>query len=243
MKIIKVQHGVAVEMPTGEALPIRQVIGIGLNYRAHAEEQGSKLPDHPLVFVKNPAACTVHDLPIEVPPVCREESTGGAGDGQTDYEAELAVVIGQPVRDIPESRALDAVLGYTCANDVSARWWQKKGSGGQFCRGKSFDTFCPLGPRLVPAGQIADPQALGLRCRLNGQTMQQGHTSDMIFTVRRIIAELSRGTTLLPGTVILTGTPSGVGMARTPPVYLKHGDVVEVEIDSIGTLRNSVRWT
>jgi len=132
------------------------------------------------------------------------------------------------------------VLGYTCANDVSARWWQKEGSGGQFYRGKSFDTFCPVGPRLVPASQIADPSQLRVSCKVNGVVMQDAPTSQMMFPVQKLIAELSRGTTLLPGTIILTGTPSGVGMARTPPVFLKAGDVVEVEIDGFGVLRNTV---
>ncbi|MCH7961202.1 MAG: fumarylacetoacetate hydrolase family protein, partial [Planctomycetes bacterium] len=141
---------------------------------------------------------------------------------------------------VPENEALSHVLGYCCANDVSARWWQKKGSGGQFCRGKGFDTFCPLGPRLVTAETVGDPQTLRIICRLNGTVMQDESTARMIFPVATLIAELSRGTTLVPGTVILTGTPSGVGMARTPPVYLRAGDVVEVEIERIGVLRNPV---
>jgi len=159
-----------------------------------------------------------------------------------DYEAELAVVIGKPAKDVDEAGALDVVLGYCCANDVSARWWQKKGSGGQFCRGKSFDTFCPLGPELIPGSRVSDPGSLGVRCRVNGEKMQEGNTGEMIFPVTRLIAELSSGTTLLPGTVILTGTPSGVGFARTPPVFLQDGDRVEIEIDQLGTLSNPVRW-
>lgn len=136
---------------------------------------------------------------------------------------------------------MEFVFGYTCANDVSARWWQKEGSGGQFCRGKSFDSFCPLGPRVVPRDAIKDPQDLRVICRVNGNTMQDGRTRDMIFPVANLISDLSRGMTLFPGTIILTGTPSGVGMARKPPVWLKEGDVVEVEIPEIGVLRNRVR--
>lgn len=124
---------------------------------------------------------------------------------------------------------------------MSPRWWQKEGSGGQFCRGKSFDTFCPLGPAVIPAKEIADPQKLRVQCRVNGQTMQDASTSQMIFPIATLIADLSRGTTLLPGTAIMTGTPSGVGMARKPPVWLKHGDVVEVEVEKIGTIKNRVR--
>ncbi len=245
MKIINIRHGVAVELPTGTALPIRHIIGIGRNYAAHAAERGADVPDRPMTFCKNPAsACTDGD-DIIIPACCTDEATGGGGEGrsrgQVDFEAELAVVLGEAVKETDEAGALDAVLGYCCANDVSARWWQKHGSGGQFNRGKGFDTFCPLGPRLVPAGEIGDPQSLGIRCRVNGETMQDASTADMIFPVRTLIAELSRGTTLVPGTVILTGTPAGVGAGRTPPVFLQPGDVVEVEIDGIGVLRNRVK--
>ncbi len=172
-----------------------------------------------------------------IPGLCRDAATGGE---QVDYEAELAVVIGEACRDVPEPEALSHVLGYCCANDVSARWWQKEGAGGQFCRGKSFDTFCPLGPRLVLASEVGDPQALSIECRVNGEVRQRATTGDMIFPVAWLIAELSRGTTLAPGTVILTGTPSGVGFGRKPPLFLKDGDVVEVEIEKIGVLRNGV---
>jgi 2-keto-4-pentenoate hydratase/2-oxohepta-3-ene-1,7-dioic acid hydratase in catechol pathway len=133
------------------------------------------------------------------------------------------------------------VLGYTCACDVSARRWQKHGGGGQWVRGKSFDTFCPIGPALVTGDEIGDPQSLGVRCRINGQLMQQSDTGDMIFPVARLISFLSRDTTLLPGTLILTGTPSGVGFARRPPVFLAPGDRVSVEIDGVGTLDNPVQ--
>jgi 2-keto-4-pentenoate hydratase/2-oxohepta-3-ene-1,7-dioic acid hydratase in catechol pathway len=133
------------------------------------------------------------------------------------------------------------VLGYCVANDVSARWWQKQGSGGQFCRGKSFDTFCPLGPRVTPASEVRDPQSLRLRTLLNGEEVQSASTGEMMFKIAFLIAELSRGTTLLPGTVILTGTPGGVGMARTPPRYLRPGDAVTIEIEGLGSITNRVR--
>jgi len=159
-----------------------------------------------------------------------------------DYEGELAVVIGRTCRNVPRSEALEVVLGYACANDVSARDWQKQQrlGGGQWCRGKSFDSFAPLGPCLVSATAIPDPQALGLQTRLNGETVQAASTADMIFPVAEIIEFLSASTTLLAGTVILTGTPSGVGMAADPPRWLRSGDTVEVEIEGIGVLRNAV---
>lgn len=134
------------------------------------------------------------------------------------------------------------VLGYCCANDVSARWWQKTGSGGQFFRGKSFDTFCPLGPTVTARDCVADPSKLRLVTRVNGDVRQDGSTGEMIFDVPTLVSELSRGMTLLPGTVILTGTPSGVGMSRKPPLFLQNGDVVEIEISGLGTLANRVRW-
>lgn len=244
MKIIRIAHGAAIEMPTGMALPIRQIIGIGRNYAAHAAERGADVPDRPMMFTKSPSSVCVDGDDIVIPPCCTDPATGGGGagraSGQVDFEAELAVVIGEAVKDASESEAMGSVLGYCCANDVSARWWQKEGSGGQFSRGKGFDTFCPLGPRLVPASEIADPQALAIRCRVNGETMQDGHTGDMIFPVATLISELSKGTTLIPGTVILTGTPSGVGAGRTPPVFLQPGDTVEIEIEGLGVLRNGV---
>jgi len=226
------QAEVVVRAP-GRELPLRHVIGIGRNYAEHAREQGAAVPEYPVVFSKNPAALCLDGEEIVVPPVCQEPP-------QTDFEAELAVVIGVRARDVPRERAGEVILGYACANDVSARWWQKQGSGGQFYRGKSFDTFCPLGPRVVGAG--FDPADARIRCRVNGVVMQDARTSQVIFDVPTLVAELSRGTTLLPGTVILTGTPAGVGMSRNPPVFLAAGDVVEVEIDGLGVLRNRVRF-
>ena len=237
MRLIRADFGVAVETASGP-LPIRYILGIGRNYAEHAKEQGAAAPTRPMVFVKSPAAACLDGDDIVIPRVCRDAACGGE---QTDFEAELCVIIGKPARDVPSSWALDHVLGYCCANDVSARWWQREGSGGQFCRGKSFDTFCPLGPSVVPATEIADPQKLRVVCRLNGEVMQDASTGDMMFPVATLIAELSRGATLPPGTAILTGTPSGVGMARKPPLWLKDGDLVEVAIDGLGTLRNRVR--
>lgn len=233
MNLTRTPLGVTVTTDRGGELPLRHIIGIGLNYAEHAREQGQALPERPVVFTKSPMAACVNGDDIRVPKVCQDRQ-------QVDFEGELAVIIGCVVHDVPRDEALSCVLGYCAANDVSARWWQKQGSGGQFYRGKSFDTFCPLGPRIVPAALVRDPQALRLITRVNGQVMQDSSTADMIFSIETIITELSRGTTLLPGTVILMGTPPGVGMARDPQVFLKDGDEVEVEIESIGVLKNRV---
>lgn len=235
MNLTKTEFGVAIQRPGAEPLPVRHIIGIGRNYSEHAKEQGRDVPTHPMIFTKNLMAAALDGDEIVVPKICQDKE-------QVDFEAELAVIIGKKARDVSKADALAYVLGYCCANDVSARWWQKEGSGGQFCRGKSFDTFCPLGPRVVPAAEIPDPQALKIRCRVNGQVMQDASTAEMIFDVRTLVHEASCGTTLVPGTIILTGTPGGVGMARKPPVYLKAGDTVEVEIERIGTLKNTVRF-
>lgn len=210
----------------------RTILCIGLNYRQHAEETGAKLPEHPVLFIKAANALNNPGDPIVIPKVA---------PGQVDYECELAVVIGKTAKNVSRDEALGYVLGYTCANDVSARRWQKEGGGKQWCRGKSFDTFCPLGPCLVTPDDIPNPNALKIKTTLNGETMQESTTSDMIFDVPRLISFLSEGTTLLPGTVILTGTPSGVGFARTPPIFLKGGDEVRVEIENIGSLLNPVQ--
>ncbi len=205
---------------------------IGLNYREHAAESGMDAPKMPIVFAKPTSALCHPGDPIRLP-ACQH-------DEEVDYECELAVVIGRAVRDVPLEEALDCVLGYTCANDVSARQWQLNGGGGQWIRGKGFDTFCPLGPALVTADEIADPQNLKIRTLLNGQIMQDHTTADMIFSVAEIITFLSQDTTLLPGTVILTGTPQGVGFARKPPVWLKPGDEVVIEVEGLGRLVNKV---
>lgn len=241
MNLRRVETGVVIDLPAPTPpLPISVILGIGMNYAEHAKEQGKGIPERPVLFAKNPFAACLDAEDIVVPHICHEPS-------QMDLEAELGVIIGRRpngalVRDVPLDEALACVLGYVAANDVSARWWQKEGSGGQFCRGKSFDTFCPIGPRVIPAAEVPNPNALRIQSRLNGMPMQDANTSDMIFNIATLIHELSRGLTLLPGTLILTGTPSGVGMARKPPVFLRDGDVVEVEIESIGTIRNRVRF-
>jgi 2-keto-4-pentenoate hydratase/2-oxohepta-3-ene-1,7-dioic acid hydratase in catechol pathway len=205
---------------------------IGLNYRRHAAETGAALPEWPVLFMKSPGAVQDPEAPISLPTALASH--------QVDYEGELAVVIGRRCRNVSRDEALAVVAGFTCGNDVSARDWQKQWGGGQWCRGKTFDTFAPLGPVLVPPSELADPLALGLRTTLNGETVQEGNTSDMIFDVPTLIAFLSGSTTLLPGTVIFTGTPEGVGMAATPPRWLRAGDQVSVEIEGIGTLSNPV---
>lgn len=208
------------------------IIGIGLNYRRHADEGGKAVPKHPLWFMKNTAALQNPGAPIILPRMGRSE--------KVDYEGELAVVIGRTCRNATRATALDHVLGYTAANDVSARDWQFDLGSGQFCHGKSFDTFCPLGPVIVTRDEIPDPQALTLTTHVNGELRQTGQTSDMVFSIIDIIVFLSASRTLLPGTVILTGSPHGVGYARTPPVWLAAGDVVDIAITGIGRLSNPV---
>jgi len=209
-----------------------QILAIGLNYRRHATEMGSKFPEYPILFIKSISSLQNPEDPIFLPRHLRSD--------RVDYECELAVVIGRTCKNVPASRALDFVLGYTCANDVSARDWQKNAGGGQWCRGKTFDTFCPIGPCIVTPDEIPDPQNLKLRTLLNRTAVQDWSTNDMIFSVAQIIEFLSGSTTLLPGTVILTGTPHGVGMAAQPPRWLKPGDSVTVEIEKIGSLTNPV---
>lgn len=209
------------------------ILCIGLNYHQHAKETGFKLPRYPALFFKNPAALNHPEDPIVLPASCSDPP-------QVDYEAELAVVIAKTAKNVSTTEALSYVKGYTLANDISARRWQKHAGAGQFARGKSFDTFCPLGPVLVTPEDISDPQRLQLECILNGEVMQNTNTADMIFSVAEIIAYLSTDMTLLAGSVILTGTPSGVGYTRNPPVFLKSGDVVEVSSEVIGTLNSPV---
>jgi len=207
------------------------ILCIGLNYRKHAEEGGAAVPEYPVLFMKNPASATGHREPIELPAVCKEE---------VDYEAELAVVIGKPACNVKREDALNHVLGYMCGNDVSARIWQSKLGGSQWCRGKGFDTFAPLGPVLVTRDELTDPNALAIKSMLNGEVMQSSNTKDMIFDVPALISFLSEDTTLLPGTVIMTGTPEGVGWARDPKVVLKPGDTIAIEIEGLGRLENPV---
>jgi 2-keto-4-pentenoate hydratase/2-oxohepta-3-ene-1,7-dioic acid hydratase in catechol pathway len=208
------------------------IICIGLNYRRHAEETGAKFPEYPIVFFKGINTLQNPGDPIQIPTHMRSE--------EVDYECELAVVIGKACKNVLRQHALDYVLGYTGCNDVSARDWQIKRGGGQWCRGKSFDTFSPLGPVLVTRDEIPEPNALRIRTILNGRVMQDWNTNDMIFGVPALIEFLSGSTTLLPGTVILTGTPHGVGMAQKPPRWLKAGDGVTIEIEKIGVLHNPV---
>jgi 2,4-didehydro-3-deoxy-L-rhamnonate hydrolase len=214
------------------ALPIERpgkIICVGLNYRDHAEEQGTELPGAPLLFAKWPNALIGPGEPIVIPRVSK----------QVDYEAELGVVIGTRVRSVAVDDALGAVGAYVCVNDVSARDLQF--ADGQWSRGKSADTFCPVGPSLVPASEVPDPQALGIRCLLNGDVMQDSTTANMIFSVAEIVSYASATMTLEPGDLIATGTPAGVGIFRDPPVLLGDGDEVTVEIDGLGALTNPVR--
>jgi 2-keto-4-pentenoate hydratase/2-oxohepta-3-ene-1,7-dioic acid hydratase in catechol pathway len=208
------------------------IICIGLNYRRHAEETGAKFPEYPVVFFKGINTLQNPGDAIQIPTHLRSD--------EVDYECELAVVIGRACKNVSRTQALDYVLGYTCCNDVSARDWQIKRGGGQWSRGKSFDTFSPLGPVLVTPDEIPNPNELKIRTVLNGQLMQDWNTNDMIFDVPTVIEFLSGSTTLLPGTVILTGTPHGVGMAQKPPRWLKPGDSVSIKIEKIGTLTNPV---
>ncbi|MBM3821826.1 MAG: fumarylacetoacetate hydrolase family protein [Verrucomicrobia bacterium] len=208
------------------------ILCIGLNYRRHAEESKATPPQHPVLFMKTPTAVQHPGDPIILP--------GQLASHEVDYECELAVVIGKTCKNVRRENALDHVLGYTCANDVSARDWQIKWGGSQWCRGKTFDTFCPLGPCLALKDEIPDPSDLKIKTVLNGETMQDWRCDDMIFDVPTLIEFLSGSTTLVPGTVILTGTPHGVGFARKPPVFLKPGDRVSIEIDKIGVLANPV---
>ena len=213
-------------------IDFRCIYAIGLNYRAHAEETGLEIPKYPMVFMKAPTAAQNPGDPIVLPRYLRSD--------KVDYEAELGVVIGRPCKNVKPEEALSYVLGYVCANDVSARDWQKEKGGGQFCRGKTFDTFCPVGPCLATADEIPDPSKLTIRSFVNEEKMQESGTDDMIFDVPTLISFLSGSTTLLPGTLILTGTPSGVGEARNPKRYLVPGDEVTVEIDGLGILTNPV---
>tara|TARA_Y100000589_G_scaffold104192_1_gene98502 strand:+ start:14674 stop:15330 length:657 start_codon:yes stop_codon:yes gene_type:complete len=206
---------------------------VGRNYDAHAREMGDVPRERPTIFFKNPACVVGDGDEIVLPAICNEHGP------QVDFEGELAVLLGRDLRDADESEVLDSV-SYAPANDVSARWWQREGSNGQWNRGKSFDTFCPLGT-FVPGRDVGDPQSLHLVSRLNGKIMQEASTAEMIFPVAMLLAELSRGTTLLRGTVLLTGTPSGVGSRRDPAVWLTEGDECEIEIEGVGRLRNRVR--
>jgi 2-keto-4-pentenoate hydratase/2-oxohepta-3-ene-1,7-dioic acid hydratase in catechol pathway len=217
------------EVELGLIFTPRNVICIGLNYKDHAAEGGVPLPEKPVVFAKLNGCIIGPNAPIVLPPETQ----------QVDYEAELAVVIGRRCKSVSEADALNYVAGYTCLNDVSARDFQF--GDNQWVRSKSQDTFGPMGPYLVTGDEIPDPQSLPIRCLVNGQVLQNSNTDKMIFGVRYLISFLSRGITLEPGDVISTGTPHGVGFARKPPIFLKAGDEVMVEIDGVGRLSNPVR--
>ena len=237
-----IEHGRdADRQPGGEAVPLSEarlhapvdrpgkIIGIGLNYEDHARETGAEAPEKPIVFAKYPNTVVGQGDAIRIPPITE----------QVDYEAELAVFIGRAARNVSEDEALEYVFGYANCNDVSSRDLQFS-EGGQWTRSKSIDTFCPLGPYLVTAEEVPDPQNFSVRSILNGEVMQDGTTSDMIFTVAQLISFLSTGMTLMPGDVIATGTPAGVGFARDPKVFLKPGDEVTIEIEGLGSLTNPV---
>jgi 2-keto-4-pentenoate hydratase/2-oxohepta-3-ene-1,7-dioic acid hydratase in catechol pathway len=207
-----------------------KIVAIGLNYMDHIREAGMEVPTSPLVFAKFPSSVIGHGDPIVIDRAVTQ---------RVDWEVELAVVIGRELRDVGPADALDHVAGYTVANDVSARDVQF--ADGQWVRGKSLDTFCPLGPRVVEPAAIGDPQDLRLRTRVNGELVQDSSTSEMVFGVAELLAFCSRSFTLHPGDVLLTGTPWGCGEFMDPPRSLQDGDLVEVEIDGIGTLANPVR--
>lgn len=205
-----------------------KIVCVGLNYVDHAREVDQELPERPLLFAKWPNAVIGDGDAIVIPP----------GIEEVDYEAELAAVIGARVKGVSVENALEAVAGYACLNDVSARSIQF--SDGQWTRAKSLDTFCPIGPRVVDASEVGDPQSLRIECRVNGETLQDGSTADMIFGVAELVAFISETITLEPGDVIATGTPPGVAMGRPEPRYLAPGDTVEIEIERIGVLTNRV---
>jgi 2,4-didehydro-3-deoxy-L-rhamnonate hydrolase len=206
-----------------------KIVCVGLNYSDHAEEQGAELPKAPLLFAKFPSSLIGPGEPIVIPPLVQ----------QADYEAELGVVIGTTVRSVSKENALEAVRGYICANDVTARDLQF--GDGQWTRGKSVDTFCPIGPQLVPAADVSDPHNLRIRTIVSGEVLQDSTTANLIFGVDEIIAYASQTSTLEPGDLILTGTPAGVGVFRNPKRLLDDGDEVTIEIEGLGELTNPIR--
>lgn len=211
---------------------------IGLNYRQHAAEVNMEVPRFPVVLMKNPSALTGPEDEVVIPRVAHDPP-------EVDFEAELAVVIGPsargPCKDVGREHALEHVHSFTVVNDVSARRWQGKKGGGQWCRSKSFDTFLPLGPTLVAPTPCPEANSLRIQSWVNKELMQDSSTADMVFDVASLIQFLSEDTTLLPGTVIATGTPEGVGYTRRPARYLSDGDLVEVQVEGIGRLSNWVR--
>ena len=211
---------------------VQTIYGVGINYMEHAAETGREPPEHPMIFMKPVSSLQATGREIVLPRKLASH--------QVDFEGELAVIIGNTCRNVSREEALDYVTGYTVANDVSARDWQFEWGGGQFCRGKGFDTFCPMGPCLVTTEEITEPSNLRIVTKVNGEVMQDSPTNDLIFDVPALIEFLSGSTTLLPGTVILTGTPSGVGHGRDPKQLLQGGDEGESTSDGIGTLQNNV---
>ncbi|NQT16344.1 MAG: fumarylacetoacetate hydrolase family protein [Planctomycetes bacterium] len=207
-----------------------KVICVGVNYADHARESGMEPPNEPVIFSKFASAVQTDGDPIVLP----------AQSDQVDYEAELVLVIGVGGRNIPAEQARDHIAGYCCGNDVSARDWQLHKPAGQWLLGKTFATFAPFGPALVTADEIDAPGNLRIESRVNGHSMQDSNTDQLIFSIEELIAYISGVCTLKPGDVIFTGTPPGVGMARKPPVFLKPGDTVEIEIEGLGVLRNPV---
>jgi 2-keto-4-pentenoate hydratase/2-oxohepta-3-ene-1,7-dioic acid hydratase in catechol pathway len=227
-------HGNAVSLAgvtlLAPVLDPQKIICVGLNYADHAAETGAKVGDEPVIFNKFSTCLRGPEAPIELPPESNE----------VDYEAELVVVIGRQARRVLRESAFDYVAGYACGHDVSARDWQKNKPGKQWLLGKSFDSFAPLGPWLATRDEIPIAGELPIELRLNGQVMQSSNTRQLIFGIDYLVSYLSHVCTLLPGDLIYTGTPPGVGMARTPPVFMKAGDVAEVTIPGLGTLRNPV---
>ncbi len=209
---------------------VEKIICIGRNYSEHAREMGGEVPELPVIFSKFSSAIIGPGASIVLPAI----------SDQVDYEAELVVVIGKTGRFIDRGEAIDHVFGYTIGNDISARDWQKGRPGGQWLLGKTFDTFAPLGPWIVPSAMIADPNELEIQLKLNGETRQQANTREFIFPIDFLVAHVSQFFTLQPGDLIFTGTPEGVGAGRTPPDFLKNGDVIEITIEGIGTLINPV---
>ena len=207
------------------------ILAIGLNYKKHADETGTSYPEIPVAFLKGTNTVIAHNDTIMLPRI---------GPDEVDWEAELGIIIGKRAKNIPVEKAIDYILGYCCANDVSARDWQIEKQKKQWARGKSFDTFCPLGPYIVTRDEIPEPNKLRIQAIINNKILQDSNTSDMIFNVPTIVSNLSQSMTLLPGTVILTGTPEGVGFIRKPPLFLQDGDVVRIVIEAIGELCNPV---
>jgi 2-keto-4-pentenoate hydratase/2-oxohepta-3-ene-1,7-dioic acid hydratase in catechol pathway len=233
-KAVRSPHAVKIHAAGAKLLPPiprpHKIVCLGLNYRDHAAESGAPIPKEPVLFSKYSTALIGHEAAIVLPPVSQE----------VDYEAELVIVVGKRGRPATPEEARSYIAGYTVGHDVSARDWQLRKDQKQWMAGKTFDTFAPTGPHLVTADEVPDPHNLGIRLRLNGKTMQDSNTREMIFKVGEVLAYLAKVLTLEPGDLVFTGTPPGVGIARKPPVYLKAGDVVEVEIDGLGVLRNPV---